>query len=191
MSAPSADPAPRLNRNPAVLMDVQRCIRAAELRAQHWTFPRIAAELGFSSARAAQDAVRHGLRAVPAEDVREVRRMAADELHKVARSALGIIDDPGPLTSATGKVIVDEETGRPFPDQQARTAALRTLLDVNRELRKLYGADAPKQSVSMFAALSADEIRAMAAQVHSEALSAEREAVEGTIQGQIEGPAAS
>ena len=169
-------------------MDVQLCIRALEMRSRHVPFVKIADTLGLANARAAQEAVKIGLHVTPAEDVRDVRRMCADELHEMAAAALADEENPGPLTSATGKIIIDETTGEPYQDVQARIAARRQRIDINKEIRKIYGADAPKQSVNWHQVLSSDEILALAAQMTTEAISAEREAIDGAIPGQIEGP---
>jgi len=159
----------------SVRAKVQLCIRAAELRVRHARFVEIARELGLPDAATARRAVEEGLALVPSEDVRAVRRLAADELHAVGRSAWGLVDDPGPATTVSGKVIIDPGSGEPYPDNSVRVAALGKILEVNKELRKLHGADAPKQSMSVVASMSAEEIRSVAAQVMAQARDAERE----------------
>lgn len=134
------------------------CILAARLRTRRMKYTDIAAELGFSSPQAARQAVSIGLGLTPAENFAETRRQVADGLDEKEREAWKLVENPPPMTTVSGKVVIDEETGRPYPDAQAKIQALRLLLDISKARRQLYGVDAPKQSVTFSGSL--EDLRA-------------------------------
>lgn len=146
----------------------QLCIRAAELRSRHMSFANIARELHLASPAVAQRAVRTGLTLIPAEDVREVRRLSDQRLDRIARGLLGVVENPGPLVSQ-GKVMMNEENPDappvPYADQMVRVRAYEALLKVDSEMRKLHGADAPKRSVTITADMIAARISELKAEL--------------------------
>ena len=142
---PSSDPA---RITPLAAEKARICILAARLRTRRMTFTDIAAELGLSSPAAAKQAVSVGLGLLPSENFAEARREAADELDEMARGAWEVIDNPGLATTVSGKLILDPDTDRAMPDRQAEIAARKLLLEIHKERRKLFGVDAPKQSVT-------------------------------------------
>jgi hypothetical protein len=125
------------------------CIRAANLRAKFWTFVKIAAELDLPSPKEAQRAVRQGIALIPADDVREVRRLEDVRLAEAGAKLLEIIADPGPLVSQ-GKIMTftsADGVERVFEDRMVQVRAVEALLKVSAESRKLHGADAPKKTM--------------------------------------------
>lgn len=155
--------------------NVQICIRCAERRVKGATWKDIAIAEGLDSPMAAKKCIDVGLQLIPSEDVRSVRRMAAMRLDKVIETAFRIVDNPGMRTTVSGKLVLDPATGQPMPDEAIRNAALKTILDADVQYRKLFGADAPKQSVNFLAALSSDELRAIVEQKRAERLAIQRE----------------
>lgn len=157
---------------PLATEQAQVCIRAADLAARGQNFAAIAAELGLASPLEAKKCVIKGYSIAPGEDYRMGRRKAADQLDLLTREFWKIYDNPGYATTVTGKLILvqDPATGeeRPLEDTAAKIAALNGLRAVNAEYRKLYGTDAPRQTVSINAASSLDEIHQHIARVRAE-----------------------
>jgi hypothetical protein len=166
----------------------QVCARAAELRAQGWPYRKIAAEFGLASARDAQKAAEMGASFAPPDNVRSIRKFAEDQIMDAVQAAYGLIADPGPLTAPGVGIVKDPETGKPLPDKTVVSQGIARLLDANAQLRRLHGADAPRQSVSMVATMSATEIRALAEQVTAQARDIERAAAPPAIPGTVEPP---
>jgi hypothetical protein len=144
----------------------------AALRARRMSFGMIARELGLSGPAAARKAVNIALRASPGVPTPEARQEALQELDALSRSAWDDVDDPGPLTTVSGKVVTDPETGLPYPDKGIRDKARRTAADINKERRKLLGLDAPRQSVSL--SLGAADLEAWEAKLAAEVEDARR-----------------
>jgi hypothetical protein len=162
---------------PAAAEQAQACIKAADMAARGARYADIAAELGLASPLEAKKCVIRGYSLAPGEDYRMGRRKAADELDLLRREFWKIVDDPGWATTVTGKLIViaDPETGieGPVPDRQAKIAALNGLRAVNAEYRKLFGTDAPRQTVAIQASTSLDELQSHIARVKAEIAAAE------------------
>jgi hypothetical protein len=156
------------------------CIRAAELRARAVPYKDIAAELGLDSPLAAKKCAETGYGLAPGEDLRMARRRAADELDLIRRDLWKVVDSPGFATTVTGKLVLvpDPDTGEelPQPDQQTRVSALNALRAVNAEYRKLYGTDAPRQTVSVVASAPLEELQAAVEAMRAEVAEAERQA---------------
>jgi len=162
------------------ITDTQRermmvCVRAAQMRARHMSFRAIAKELGMENPKSAYEAVRIGLSLLPEEDPREARRLEMLRLNRIGREAMALLADPGPLVSQ-GKVMVDPDTGLPFPDKQIVIQALTILLKLSAEVRRFGGMDAPKRSVSVLAQVQPAEIQA-----HLDSLRAELGLPEGAV----------
>lgn len=149
------------------LQRMQLCVRAADMRARHMSFQAIAVELGLSSPAVAKTAYEKGLALQPTENLQTLRRVHGMRLDRAARVALEIIAAPGPLVSQ-GKVIYDEATGEPCPDQTVRNQALQTLIKVEAEERKFYGTDAAKRSVTLSGEIPAEYLQEQLARLRSQ-----------------------
>lgn len=162
---------------PLASEQAQVCLRAADMSARGQNYAAIAAELGLASPADAKKCVIKGYSIAPGEDYRTARRKAADELDLLRREYWKIVNDPGPATTVTGKLVTvtDHVTGeeKTLEDKQAKIAALNGLKGVHAEYRKLYGTDAPKQTVAIQASTSLDELNAHIARVKAEIAAAE------------------
>ena len=133
---------------PVAAEKARLCILAARLRTRRMRYTDIAQELGFANAAAAKRAVSVGLGLMPAENFAETRREINEELDELAREAWARLDDPAPMTTVSGKVVVNPDTDRPYADRQSEIQTLRLLLDINKRRAAANGTDAPKQSVT-------------------------------------------
>ncbi|MCX5522209.1 hypothetical protein OG342_04915 [Streptomyces bobili] len=129
----------RYIRTPAT---AQKDARAAELRAQGWSFPRIAAELGYGNRSSAQDAVERAIADItrePAEAVLhfELERLDAqlvrlNELEEKARAVLTARH----ITVSNGHVILHPETGEPIEDDAPVLQAIDRLIKIEDTRRR-------------------------------------------------------
>ena len=155
MASSSSDPA-RLT--PVAAEKARLCILAARLRTRRMKFSDIATELGLSSPQAAKQAVSVGLGLMPAENFAETRREINEELDELSRETWKLLDNPAPMTTVSGKLVINPATGQPYADRMAELAARRLLLDINKRRAVANGTDAPKQSVTFSGTL--EDLRA-------------------------------
>lgn len=158
--------------SPRAAEQAQVCIRAADMAARGASFSQIAAELDLPSPHDARQCVLQGYVLAPGEDYRMGRRKAARQLDMMTRAFWDLHDHPGYAATVTGKLIevTDPDTGETsyLEDKHVKVAALNGLRAVNAEYRKLYGTDAPRQTVAISAASSLEEIHAHIARVRAE-----------------------
>lgn len=171
---PVADPSP-WRIGPAATERVRICIRAAELRAKSVGYVKIAELLGLENGQAAKKCAEAGFGLAPGEDLRMARRVSAARLDQIMARLWETAENPGPLVNQAG--IIRDNAGQPIEDRNARIAALRGLIEADKEYRKLHGADAPRQSVSVVATAPLEEIQAAVERMRAEVAQAERDAV--------------
>lgn len=157
------------------------CIQAAEMRARSVPYNKIAERLGLENGQAAKKCAEAGFGLAPGEDLRMARRVSAARLDQIATGLWDTYDDPGPMVNVGG--IVRDHNGEPVLDRNARVAALRGLIEVDKEYRKLHGADAPRQSVSVVATAPLEEIQAAVERMRAEVAQAEQEAALSVADG--------
>lgn len=162
---------------PLAVEQVQICIRAADMCARGTSYATIAAELGLGSPLEAKKCAERGYGLAPGEDHRMARRKAASELDLLRRETWKILEDPGYATTVSGKMIIDPATKQPVEDRQVKIAAINTLRAINSEYRKLYGTDAPRQTVNVNATAPLEELQAAVARMRQEVEEAEAEAL--------------
>lgn len=155
MAISSSDPA---RMSPVAAEKARLCMLAARLRTKRMSFRDIADELGLSSPMAAKQAVSVGLGLMPAENFAETRREITEELDELARCAWAKLDNPGPMTTVSGKIVINPLTGEPYLDGQLQGQMMRLLLDINKRRAQANGTDAPKQSVTFSGTL--EDLRA-------------------------------
>ena len=145
------------------LETVQRDQRAAQLASQGWTYQEIATELGFTNRSAAHKAAQRSMYETAVEDgtTEELRRQQVEEVRLVRQRLSRIIDNPPPVISRTGKIVVDLQ-GEPVEDAAVVVAACLAILRANERTSRLRGTEAPKRSVTLTgnANASVAEIRA-------------------------------
>ncbi len=122
-----------------------RDARAADLRAEGYTFKQIADELGYSSKADAHKAVTSALRDIVAPSVAKLRRAEGDRLEYVAQRLMEIADREGaPVTAGKdGEVVVDPDSGEVVRDYSGQINALRTIVTASARLSALFGLDEP------------------------------------------------
>jgi hypothetical protein len=101
----------------------RRDAEAADLKAQGWTYLRIAEHLGYAHKDSARDACRRALRDIvkgPAEKLLAVHMERLETLYEAAVEVL----EGDHLVVSHGKVITDE-TGTPLRDSGPKLAAIR------------------------------------------------------------------
>lgn len=137
------------------------CLRAADMKARGAPFARIADELGLDSPKDAARCAEKGYSLSPCEDHRTARRNSARRLDMAFEGLFAVIDDPPPMTTVTGKLVLDPETGERLPDKAVVVATWRTIVQTDKEYRQLFGADAPKRSVNFHALGGPEEVEAI------------------------------
>ena len=133
---------------------------AVELRARGYTFERIAEELGYANASGASKAYHAALRSRPSQSVDMIREQESARLEWLWARTAAIVEDPGPRSSAIGKIVVypagHEKAGQPVPDSSTALRAATEYRHQSESLRKLYSAD---KAPAMPALSDADLIR--------------------------------
>jgi hypothetical protein len=110
----------RFARNPAqAALDA----RAAELRAQGWTYQRIADELGYATKTGALDAVRRAVREVVQGPAEKLVALHIERLETLYEAALEVLEADHVVVSH-GKIMKDDE-GTPLKDTGPKLAAIR------------------------------------------------------------------
>lgn len=136
------NPAPRSNgtnrfvRTPET---ARQDARAAELRAEGYSYQQIADELGFSDRGRAHHAVRRALRDIaekPAAAVRDLELRRLDAMYEAVMEVL----ERRHVTVSHGKVI--EHDGGPLIDDAPVLAAVDRLLKIQARRAALLGLDA-------------------------------------------------
>ncbi len=130
------------------LEHVERDARACLLSSQGWSHTQIARELGYSS----RGDVSNAIRKVLAETAREkgteaLREQQLTEMTELRRVLWQRVNNPPPVVSRTGKVVVDDD-GNEVRDVQAQAAAAAQVIRVAERIARLRGLDAPRRTVS-------------------------------------------
>lgn len=135
----------------------RRDAQAAALRAQGWTFRRIAVELGYVNAGRAHDGVRRAFADIPHEDVDAARQLDLERIDRLIEQAWAVMTRPHFAVSG-GQVVTrlagtePDENGAQRPVYEelmddgpilAAVAHIRALLE---RRAKITGYDAPAQA---------------------------------------------
>ncbi|MFK0140708.1 hypothetical protein [Streptomyces murinus] len=120
----------------------QRDARAAELRAQHWTYEQIGEELGIDKTSALR-AVRRAVRDACAAPGKELVELEVSRLETIYDEVLDILARDHPVVSH-GRIVKDD-TGHALVDDEMKLKAIDRALKARESFRKLLGLDAPSR----------------------------------------------
>lgn len=116
--------------------------RAAELRAEGWTYQQIGDELGIDKTNARR-ACRRALREIVQGPAEKLLAMHMERLETLYEAALDVLEADHPLVSH-GRVITDD-TGQPLKDDGPKLAAIREARATMESFRRLVGLDAEQK----------------------------------------------
>jgi hypothetical protein len=147
--------------------------RAVQLRAQGWTYARIAEEVGYASAASALKAINAALAAIPQSSCEELVRQEEAKLDELDSRLAAIASSPPVRTTSIGRTQWDVRTCtcsvkaatnrdhepgcevQPVLDMSVVIAAMKERRQVGESLRKMRGADRPPPA----AAFDPDQLR--------------------------------
>ncbi|BBC35275.1 hypothetical protein SGFS_065690 [Streptomyces graminofaciens] len=120
-----------------------RDAEAAELRAQGWTYQKIADELGFGDKSGAQKACRRAIQDAVATPGKALMELEVARLETLYDNVLDIFQRDHVLVSH-GHVVHDD-SGQPIIDDEMKLKAFDRLLRGRESFRRLLGLDAPNR----------------------------------------------
>ncbi|WP_329163934.1 hypothetical protein OHB49_28890 [Streptomyces sp. NBC_01717] len=123
------------------LTTAQRDAEAARLRSNGWTYPRIAAKLGFNHKADAYNAVKRVLDETVREAGDDLRALELDRLDGMYAAAMEVLEREH-VTVSNGRV-VSLDDGTPLPDDGPVLQAIDRLLRIQERRARLLGLDAP------------------------------------------------
>lgn len=117
----------RFARNPET---AKRDAQAAQLRAQGWTYQRIAEELGYNpetGKSAARDAVKRAVRETCAEGAEPLLALLLERMETLYEAAMDVMEADHVVVSHGKVITMADDTGveRPLTDHGPKLAALR------------------------------------------------------------------
>ena len=124
------------------VIDRDRDYHAARLRAEGWSYVRIAGELGYADESGAWRAVQRGLKRSVAEPTAEARHLQLNALDEMARTAWDVLRRPHVVVSQGRVVTVG---GEPLVDDGPVLAAIAHPLRIHERQAKLLGLDQPAE----------------------------------------------
>lgn len=130
----------RFTRNPATAANDAR---AAQLRAEGWTYQRIADHLGYQSKSGAIDAVRRAVRDACASAGRDLIDLEVQRLEAIYDKVLDVLEKDQPLVSH-GRIVYGKD-GNALIDEELKLKAVDRALRARESFRKLLGLDAPSR----------------------------------------------
>ncbi|WP_406735363.1 hypothetical protein OG508_28120 [Streptomyces sp. NBC_01108] len=147
MDDPQARPHDGRGRFVRTLTTAERDAEAALLRSKGWTYPRIAAELGYGHRADAYNAVQRVLKETVREAGEEVRTLELERLDRLEAAANEVLEREH-VTVSNGRVV--DLHGAPLPDDAPVLAAIDRLLKIQERRSRLLGLDAPvKRDISL------------------------------------------
>ncbi|MFC9821387.1 hypothetical protein ACFWG6_30905 [Streptomyces erythrochromogenes] len=136
---------PRDGNHHFVLTDdaVARDARAAELRAQGWTYQAIADELGYYDKSHAWRQLQNARKRILKPALEQLIATEMQQLDELYVAALEILEREH-VAISQGKIMKDDD-GTPILDDGPRLAAIREMRMIRESFRKLHGLDAEKK----------------------------------------------
>lgn len=118
-----------------------RDAKAAELRAQGWTFQQIAEELGYCDRSTARLAIRRALTDIVKGPAEKLLAIHMERLETLYEAALEVLEADHVVVSH-GRIVTGED-GQPLKDNGPKLAAIREARASLESFRKLTGLDQP------------------------------------------------
>ncbi|MER6103609.1 hypothetical protein ABT115_15125 [Streptomyces sp. NPDC001832] len=147
MDDPQARPHDGRGRFVRTITTAQRDAEAALLRSKGWTYPRIAAELGYNHRADAYNAVQRVLKETVREAGENVRTLELERLDRLEAAANEVLEREH-VTVSNGRIVSLD--GAPLPDDGPVLAAIDRLLKIQERRARLLGLDAPvKRDISL------------------------------------------
>ncbi|MEU6397865.1 hypothetical protein ABZ867_12895 [Streptomyces cinnamoneus] len=131
------------NRFEYTLSAAERDAKAAELRAEGWSYRAIADELGYYDRSHVWRQLQLAKKRVLKEPVENLISVEMQQLDALYVAALEILEKEH-VAISQGKVMKDDD-GNPILDDGPRLAAIREMRMLRESFRKLYGLDAEKK----------------------------------------------
>jgi hypothetical protein len=128
----------RFARSPATAANDAR---AADLRAQGWTYQQIADEIGYKGKTSAIAAVRRAIRDACAGPAQALIDLEVSRLEAITDEVLDILQRDHVVVSH-GKIVRGDD-GRPLLDDSIKLQAIDRYLRARESFRKLLGLDKP------------------------------------------------
>lgn len=145
---PQARPHDGRGRFVRSLSTAERDAQAAELRSKGWSFPRIAAHLGYTHRADAYNAVQRVLKETVREAGEQVRALELERLDRLETAANEVLERAH-VTVSHGKIVAGAD-GEPLLDDAPVLQAIDRLLRIQERRSRLLGLDAPiKKDVSL------------------------------------------
>jgi hypothetical protein len=175
---------------------VQRDADAAALRAQGWTFQRIANELGYANKGKARDGVLRAFAEIPYEDLEAARRLDLERIDRLIEQAWQVMER-GHVAYSNGQVVrrrtgetemdddgfpVLDKAGKPVPvyeevqDDGPVLAAIDRIRALLERRAKITGYEAPSRS--RIEVITADVIESEIARLEGELAANDRDAAD-------------
>jgi hypothetical protein len=125
----------------------ERDAEACRLRARGWSYPRIAAELGFANHSGARLAVARALREIVAEPAEDLRQLELARLDKMWEVCVTVLESVHYVVS-DGRLIWVGPKGqeRPLLDDGPALQVVDRMLKIQERRAKLLGLDAPAKT---------------------------------------------
>lgn len=111
---------------------------AARLRTTGMSYREIARQLDYSDESGAYKAVSRALKAIPAEDVAELRAVECARLDALTQRLWGVLNTKYPVDMATGRQVVDQND-KPIEDPAPLLAVADRLLRISVQRSRLLG----------------------------------------------------
>lgn len=123
--------------------NLERDTEACKLRTAGWSYPEIAAHLGYHDGSGAFKAVNRMIHRMAQEPTAELVKLEVERLDVLWRDAMEVMRNKH-LIVQNGKVVLGTN-GEPMEDDAPRLAAINHLLAIQARRAKLLGLDAPKK----------------------------------------------
>lgn len=127
------------------LEGAERDAEAIRMQIGGATYQEISDTLGYGGKSNAHRAIKDAIAQIPAEDVRELRRVSSLRLDRLTSEAFAVLERDHVHISQGGKVVRDDG-GQIVLDDGPKLAAIDRIVRVEERRARLFGMDAPTRS---------------------------------------------